>query len=351
MAEFIGKKLKIEIYGESHSERIGVRASGFPEFVPDMERLTSFMERRKASSGVFSTPRREADAPEFFGLKDGKIVGEFSAEIVNANKKSADYSDLYARPRPSHADYAWYLKDGALDFSGGGRFSGRLTAPLAVVGGIAKQILSEKGIEISAYVSQVGSVKARSYTGGELDCATINSLREGAFPSLDKKDEMIAEITGIKQASDSVGGVIECVVTGMVPGVGDNLFGGLEGKISSLVYAVPGVKGVAFGAGFGLAGMRGSRANDSLRMVDGKVAVVKNDAGGVNGGISNGNAITLSVAMRPTPSIGVEQETVDLVKGENVTVKIHGRHDACIVPRAVPCIESAVALAILDEIL
>ena len=351
MSEFIGKKLRIRIYGESHAEEIGVVASGFPEFEPDMDELASFMDRRKASNGVFSTPRREADEPVFDGALGGKIKGKFSAKIINGNKKSADYNELYAKPRPSHADYAWHLKDGALDFSGGGRFSGRLTAPLAVVGGIAKQILEKRGITVSAYVSAVGSVKARSYKDGALSDKDIQNLRQGVFPSLDKKEEIIAEITGIKQESDSVGGTIECVVSGMPVGVGDNLFGGLEGKIASLVYAVPGVKGVEFGAGFDLAEMRGSVANDPLAILDGKVVLKKNDSGGINGGISNGEQITLSVVMRPTPSIGIEQGTVDLATMQNTTIKIKGRHDACIVPRAVPCIESAVAIAILDEIL
>ena len=351
MAEFIGKKLRVEIYGESHAEKVGFRAQGFPEWKIDLAEQESFVARRKASGGVFSTPRIEADEPLFYGLVDGCTTADFGADIVNANKKSADYNKLYARPRPGHADYAWYKKDGALDFSGGGRFSGRLTAPLVVLGGIAKQILRQKGVRIEAYVSAIGSVSGRSYKGGTIGIDEVVALRGGAFPSLDKKDEMIAEIAGIMRESDSVGGRIECIVSGLGAGCGNNLFEGLEGKVATLVYAVPGVKGVEFGAGFDLATMRGSTANDPLRFVDGDVRFVSNNAGGINGGISNGNDITIGVAMRPTPSIGRPQDTVDLVSGQNVQIEIKGRHDSCIVPRAVPCIESAVALAILDEIL
>lgn len=351
MAKFIGKNIQLEIYGESHAECIGVRAKGFPRHEIDEAALGEFMARRRAGSGVFSTPRVEADEPVFYGLESGFTTECWGAEIVNANKKSSDYNELYGRPRPSHADYAWHKKDGTLDFSGGGRFSGRLTAALCVAGGVAKQILSKMGIRVEAYVSRVGAVQARSYKTSPITGGEVARLRSGAFPSLDKKEEIIAEITGIKQESDSVGGAVECIVDGLCAGVGDNLFEGLEGKIAGLVYGVPGVKGVEFGAGFGLSSMRGSEANDPLYFEDGRVVFGSNNAGGINGGISNGNAITLAVAMRPTPSIGVEQDSVDLVSGQNIKIKVHGRHDACIVPRAVPCIESAVALAILDEIL
>ena len=351
MAKFIGKKLKIEIFGESHSAAIGAKVDGFPALCVNGEALCEFMARRKASASVFSTKRTEPDLPEWTGMTDGKIDGSFSFEIKNTNTRSGDYSDLFGKPRPSHADYAWHAKDGVLDFSGGGRFSGRLTAPLVVIGGLAKQKLESLGISVQAYVAQVGGVKGRSYKDGAITAGEVPKLREGDFPSLDKKEEMIAEIAGICQESDSVGGAIECIVSGLPAGIGDNLFEGLEGKIASLVYAVPGVKGVEFGAGFDLAAMRGSVANDPLRYNGDKVVFASNNAGGINGGISNGNELTLAVAMRPTPSIAKQQDTVDLVNKQNTKISVHGRHDACIVPRAVPCIESAVAIAILDEII
>ena len=350
MSVYNGRKLRIEIYGESHAEKTGVKMQGLPRFKFDEGALNVFTSRRKATADVYSTSRTESDIPVFTGVKDGVIDGEFSAEIKNENRATKDYSALYGKPRPSHADYAWHLKDGALDFSGGGRFSARLTAPLCVVGGILKQYLKTRGIEIESYVSSVGNVFARSYKDGPLTAEEIRLLRGGGFPSLDKKDEMTEEIKAAKSVGDSVGGTVECVIFG-VKGIGDNLFGGLEGKISQLVYAVPAVKGVEFGDGFDLAEMRGSAANDGLYFKGGKVEFYTNRAGGINGGIANGNPITFRAAFRPTPSISLPQKTVDLVKKENAEIVINGRHDACVVPRALPAIESAAAIAIADEIL
>lgn len=352
MSTFNGKNISVQIFGESHSETIGVTAKGFPSFKFDVEKLNKFLARRKASGQVYSTARVESDTPIFDGVTNGQINGSFTATIHNTNTKSQDYAELVGKPRPSHADYAWHLKDGVTDFTGGGRFSGRMTAPLCVVGGIAKDYLQTLGIKIYAYVKSVGIVNGRSYKDGEVAATELEQLiNSGAFPALAKGDEMVKEIAAAKSQGDSLGGIIECIVFGMKAGVGDCLFDGLEGKISSLVYSVPAVKGVEFGDGFELAKLTGSVANDGYRYVNGQVALVKNSAGGINGGISNGANITLSVAIRPTPSIAKEQQTIDLVNKTNTTVTVKGRHDACIVPRAVPCIESAVALAILDEIL
>lgn len=353
MSLFRGKSISVEIYGESHAEKIGVSVTGFPEVKLDEDKLSSFLERRKASGGVFSTSRKEQDLPEFTGLKDdGVLGGSFIAEIKNTNKRSSDYEELYGKPRPSHADYCAHVKDGTLDFSGGGRFSGRMTAPLCVAGGVALQFLEgELGVKISAYLSSVGSVCGRSYKTERLSSSEIVLLREGSIPSLSNKDEMIAEIAGNKAEGDSIGAVVECVIEGVSAGLGDNLFSGLEGKIASLVYAIPGVKGVEFGAGFGIARLTGSEANDELYYDGDAVRTRTNNAGGINGGISNGEQITLAVAFRPTPSIAKRQSTVDLVNECNTEIEIKGRHDACIAVRAVPCVESAVALALLDEIL
>ena len=352
MSTFNGKNISVEIFGESHADKIGVTVKDFPTFKFDEKQLAEFLQRRKASGQVYSTSRVEQDAPIFDNVTNGQINGDFTAVIYNTNKKSNDYSNLIGKPRPSHADYAWYLKDGVTDFTGGGRFSGRMTAPLCVAGGIAKQYLEQQGIAIHAYVQSVGSINGRSYKDGDVSASELEQLANSdAFPSLSNGEQMINEIAQTKAQGDSLGGVIECIVYGMKTGVGDCLFGGLESKISSLVYAVPAVKGVEFGDGFKLAKLTGSVANDGLQYVNGKVVPIKNSAGGINGGISNGANITLSVAIRPTPSIAKEQNTVDLINKVNTTIKITGRHDACIVPRAVPCIESAVALAILDEIL
>lgn len=349
MAIFNGKKLNIEIYGESHAEKIGVKVKGLPKFNYDLTKLNDFLERRKPSSSVFSTSRKEQDQPI---IKIDNVAGEMTADIYNSNKKSGDYLNLYGKPRPAHADYSSFLKDGTLDYTGGGRFSGRLTAPLCIVGGVLKQYLQSLGIIVEAFVSSVGEIDAKSYKDGEISLSELLDNRDiGGFPSLDKKNEILDYITSVKKDGDSVGGTIECIVYGMKTGIGDNLFEGLEGKIASLVYSVPAVKGVEFGGGFSLSKKTGSIANDSLFYDGDCVRFKSNNSGGINGGISNGEKITLRVAVKPTPSISKEQETVDLINKRNCKIKISGRHDACIVPRAVPCIESAVIIAIVDELL
>ncbi len=351
MSKWQGKNLTLEIYGESHAEKIGVKASGFPEIAIDREKLRAFLSRRRAGGGVFSTSRIEADEPVFKGLTDGVIKGSFQADIYNQNKRSSDYSDLIGKPRPSHADYVSYMKDGVTDFSGGGRFSGRLTAPLCVAGGIAIQYLEKLGIRVHAYISQVGEIQARSYKDGAIEEVELLNERAGNIPALSKKEEFLSAIASAKSDGDSLGGRVECIVYGLKCGIGDNLFEGLEGKIAQLVYSIPAVKGVEFGDGFDLCSMKGSVANDPLRFEGDRVVTETNRAGGINGGISNGMEITLGVAFRPTPSISKAQRTVDLISKNDVEIEIKGRHDSCIVPRAVPCVESAVALAILDEII
>ncbi len=349
MSVFNGKILSVDIFGESHSDKIGATVKNMPKTNICQEELLAFLARRRASSGVFSTARKEADIPVFDKPIDNGVCGDFSFYIENKDVKSSDYNELYGKPRPSHADYCRYLKDGALDFTGGGRFSGRLTAPLCVVGGICKKHLAEAGVQICAYVSQTGGVSGKSYKTAELSYKEIVEARDNGYPSLDKKEEMLSVIAAAKEQRDSVGGRIDCLIYGLPSGVGDSLFEGLEGKISSLIYAVPAVKGVEFGKGFGFCEMLGSNANDGLRYKDGKIEFYSNNAGGLNGGITNGAPVTISVAIRPTPSISKPQRTVDLIKKENCEIEIKGRHDACIVPRAVPCIESAVAIALTDE--
>lgn len=351
MSTFKGKKLKITVYGESHSDVIGVKVEGMPRFFFDGDKLDRFLERRRAKNAVYSTARKETDKPVFYGVKNGIVDGEFSAEIANNNVIGADYENLKGKPRPSHADYAWYKKDGVFDFSGGGRFSGRMTAPLCVAGGVLKQYLESRGVFIDAYISGIGGAKGRSYLDNGFSPDEVLSLSGKNFPCIDGEEGFIKEIENAKKDGDSVGGVIECVITGMPAGVGDSLFDGLEGKISQAVFAVPAVKGVEFGGGFLNARSLGSKMNDALRYENGEVVFTSNLSGGINGGISNGNYISLRVAIKPTPSIAKKQETVDLIKKENCTIKIGGRHDACIVPRAVPAIEAAVAIAIADELI
>ena len=345
-----GKNLNLEILGESHAPEMVVKVKGFPKFTFDSDKLNCYLKRRKASSSAYSTPRIESDNPIFNGVENSTVDGDFEVVIKNENVKSKDYSELYGKPRPWHADYAWFLKDGALDFSGGGRFSARLTAPYCEVGGLAKQYLEKDGIYIASYIQKVGSVSCKSYLDGDILYEDATNLPSN-FPSLTNGDKMLEEIERVRAEGDSVGGIVEVIVYGMKAGVGDNLFDGLEGKISSLLFSVPAVKGVEFGLGFLAGSSRGSNFNDELYFDNGNVKLKTNNNGGINGGISNGFNITMRVAIKPTPSIAIEQNTVDLINKENVKIKIKGRHDACVAVRALPCIESAVAMAILDEVL
>lgn len=343
MSKWQGKKISVEIYGESHGEKIGIICKNFPKFKFNKDSLSKFLARRQGGNGYGTTPRKEGDEPIFTGEVES---GNFEAYILNENKKSQDYSYLYGKPRPSHADYCTYVKDGVLDFSGGGRFSGRLTAPYCVAGGIVKEFLLGKGIRIYAYLQSVGKVEGKSYKEGvsEEELKGISG-----FPSIDKSQEMIFEIESARADGDSVGAICECVVYGLKAGFGNDYFEGLESSISSLVYAIPAVKGVEFGSGFDIAKMRGSEANDGLQYDSGNVVTKTNNAGGINGGISNGMPITFRVAFRPTPSISKVQNTVDLVNKCNTEISVKGRHDACVAVRALPVIESAVSLAIYDS--
>ena len=336
-----GDVIRFEVYGTSHAPEIGVSAEGVPEIRIDEERLRLFMDRRRAKNAVYSTKRIESDTPI---ISQEKNV--FRAVIKNENVRSGDYSELYGVPRPSHADYAAYLLDGRLDFTGGGEFSGRLTAPLCVLGLAAKEALATKGVAVSAWVSEIGGVRGASYKDG-LTKEMLECGENGAFAPTES-EKMLAVVRKAAEECDSVGGRVECAVVGLPGAVGGGSFGSLEGKISSLLYMIPAIKGVEFGLGFGFASARGSIANDPLRMENGRVTVAKNDAGGINGGLSNGAPVTLGVAFRPTPSIAKKQHSVDLVKKVDTDIEIKGRHDACIVPRAVPVVEAAVAIAVLD---
>ncbi len=345
-----GRNLTAEITGESHSQEMRLKVKGFPSFYFDKDKLNTFLARRKASDGAYSTPRKEPDEPLFINANNCLIDGDFEVIIKNTNVKSKDYGNLYGKPRPSHADFAWYKKDGVLDFSGGGRFSARLTAPFCVLGGLCKQYLETRGIKIASYLQSIGNVEGASYRDKELSYEEVLSLTKN-FPALSKGEQMLKEISDAKSQGDSVGGVIETIVYGMPSGVGDNLFEGLEGKISSLIFSVPAVKGVEFGSGYIMSKSKASQVNDELYYDNDTVKLKTNNNGGINGGISNGFNVTVRAYVKPTPSISKEQNTVDLVSGENVKIKVLGRHDSCVAVRAVPCIESAVAIAIVDEII
>ncbi len=348
-----GKRLKVMIFGASHAPEIGVNVSGISGVKVDTEKLDKFMQRRRAKKTAYSTKRLEGDKVIFVsGLKDGVVDGELKAVIKNTAQHSKDYDNTEKTPRPSHADFVgWSKYKEGFDYRGGGKFSGRLTAPMCIAGGIIKEELKKKGIEINAYIAQIGSVKGKSYKDtltGEINF----EFNDDNFRLLDDsvREEMDREIENASKELDSVGGIIECVITGLPVGAGEYMFDSLESVISHLAFAVPAVKGIEFGSGFDLASMHGSKANDSFYYDNGIVKTRTNHNGGINGGMANGMPLTFRVVIKPTPSISKEQNTVDMVAKKDTVIKIEGRHDACITPRAVPVIEAISAIAIYDSL-
>ena len=349
MSSTYGENLRLTIFGQSHSPAIGVTVEGLPAGFPiDMAALQAFLDRRAPGRDKNSTTRREPDMPEFLsGLTDNVTCGApLTAIIRNTNTRSGDYEELAYKPRPGHADYTGWVKYGPdRDYAGGGHFSGRLTAPLCIVGGICLQLLEREGITVRARIRAVADV-----TDDALFTAPVSHK---PFPTVsdDAGDAMQQRIAEAKAACDSVGGVVECIVEGLPAGLGDPMFGGMENRIAAAVFGIPAVKGVEFGDGFEIAKLRGSRSNDPFCMAEGQVITASNHCGGILGGITNGQPLILRAAFKPTPSIGMEQDTVDLRTMENTTLTIHGRHDPCIVHRAVPCVEAAVAVAVYDAFL
>ena len=341
--------LTVAIFGQSHAPAIGVTIDGLPAGLPvDLDALQQFLRRRAPGQNAWSTPRKEADAPEILcGLSNGRTCGApLTAIIRNTNTRSGDYDNLRDTPRPGHADYTAQMKfSGAQDVAGGGHFSGRLTAPLCIAGGICLQLLETQGVTIRARIVSVGAVTD--------DSPFLSPVGEKAFPAVSDAAAaaMQAEIAAARADGDSVGGVIECVVEGLPAGVGDPMFGGLENLISRAIFAIPAVKGIEFGAGFAAARMRGSENNDPFRVENGVVVTETNHCGGILGGISDGMPIVFRAAFKPTPSIARQQRSVSLGQMENKTLVIQGRHDPCIVPRAVPCVEAAAAIAVLDAVM
>ena len=364
---FNGDKLKIGIFGESHSESIGVRLEGLEYDRLDTDALKNFMKRRAPGQNAWSTPRKEADEVIVDTLKNGL----FEAHILNTNTKPHDYSNLLITPRPGHADFTARLKyDESFKSSGGGAFSGRLTAPLCAAGFLARSYLAEKGIRISAHIKSIAGICDTSYSFDSQDetqfLADLHKVAEKEFPVIDDKigDLMKEKIAEARAVDDSVGGIIEVVIEGVPGGVGGPIFEGIEGKIAAICFAVPACKGVEFGNGFAAAALRGSQNNDSLTYIaddprgtascdTGLLRLKTNRCGGILGGISVGGSvapIVFDVAVKPTPTIAMEQQTVDLATRQNTTIKVQGRHDPCIVPRAVPVYEAAAALALADLI-
>lgn len=336
------------IFGESHGPAIGVVLEGVPAGLElDLERVQWELDRRRPGKDPTATARKEADRVEVLsGLFEGKTTGAPLAMVIyNTDQHSKDYESIRYTPRPSHGDYAGFIKSrGTQDYRGGGHFSGRLTAPLTAAGAVAKQVLERKGVWVGAHISSIYGICDSPL--GELD--EMKDVANKPFPVLNdaKGEEMRQAILEAKEQQDSVGGAIECAVWGLPAGLGAPDFGcNVEGIFAQHLFAVPAVKGVDFGAGAAFSLMRGSEANDPFAVENGKVVTTTNHAGGVNGGITNGMPVVFEATIRPTPSISLPQQSVDLRTGEETEIEIHGRHDPCIVPRAVPVIEAAAALA------
>ena len=338
MSSSYGKNLKVTLFGESHGPAIGCVVDGFPAgFSPDMDAVRAFLARRAPGRTPGSTARQEADVPEILsGFLDGRTTGApIAALIRNGDHRSGDYAALAAVPRPGHADYALAVKTGgANDIRGGGHSSGRLTAGLCFAGALAVQYLASRGVAVSARIAAI----AGRAVSGETDDAGLD-------------DDARAAIESARRDGDSVGGVVECTVAGLPAGYGEPIFGGVENRVAAAVFGIPAVKGVEFGSGFAGAAMRGSENNDPFFMDGDRVATRTNHHGGILGGVTSGMPLVFRAAFKPTPSIAKPQGSVDLVRRADATLAVKGRHDACIVPRAVPVVEAAAAVAILDILL
>ncbi|MBR3036642.1 MAG: chorismate synthase [Lachnospiraceae bacterium] len=366
-----GDNLKLTIFGASHDPEIGMTLEGVPaNETIDADELQRFLSRRAPGRNAYSTSRQEADIPEFrSGLADGVTDGKpITAVIRNTNAHSKDYDELKYIPRPGHADYTAAVKYfGTLNMAGGGPFSGRMTAPLCIAGGIAKQLLEKQGITITARIKSIAGIEdggnfedyleSRSKTAETDTMAAAEYLEtllsRKDFPVLDDKqgEKMKEAILNAKAEGDSVGGIVECAIFGLPTGLGGPLFDGMEGRIAKWVFGIPAVKGVEFGEGFRAAALKGSENNDPFTVSNGTVRTKTNHAGGILGGITDGMPLVFRAAFKPTPSIGKVQQSVDLRTLEETVLEVQGRHDPCIVPRAVPVVEAAAALAVYDALL
>ena len=349
MSSAYGKTIRLNIFGQSHSAAVGMTLENVPagETV-DFDELYRFMARRAPGKNAYSTARKEADLPVFLSGLVGNVTcgAPITAVIYNTDTRSRDYENLRYVPRPGHADYTAAIKfAGNQDIAGGGHFSGRLTAPLCIAGGLAKQFLAARGINVFARIAAIGSVADE----GELN----SPVSEKDFPTVSEArgEEMKVLIAKVKSEGDSVGGVVECAATGLPAGLGDPIFDGMENRIAQAVFGIPAVKGIEFGAGFDAARRTGSENNDAFGVKRGKIVTETNNAGGILGGITNGMPLIFRAAFKPTPSIAKAQKSVDLRTKKAVDLNIAGRHDPCIVPRGVPAVEAAAALAIYDALL
>jgi len=323
--------LKVQLFGQSHSRGLGVVIDGLPAGeIIDMKRVEEFLQRRAGGKNSYSTKRAEPDVPVILsGLKDGVTCGApLCAVFENTDARESDYDDIRRIPRPSHADFTAYIKhSGHNDAAGGGHFSGRLTLPLCFAGAVCLQLLERRGIAIDAHILSIGAIKDEPF------------------------ERMTEAIEAAAAEGDSLGGIIECIISGLPAGLGDPIFDNIESRLAYALFAIPAVKGVDFGAGFESAKMRGSEYNDQFYMHEGTVKTKTNNSGGILGGISNGMPVVFRTAFKPTPSIALQQQSVDLLSGENAVLEIKGRHDPCIVPRAVPCVIAAAAIVAFDIVI
>ncbi len=353
MSSMYGENLRLSVFGQSHAPAIGMTLDGIPAGLPvDMAALQAFLARRAPGQNGFSTTRKEADTPEFLcGISDGFTCGApVTAIIRNTNTRSGDYDNLRDCPRPGHADYTAQIKYGGYqDAAGGGHFSGRLTAPICIAGGLCIQWLAQKGIRVGAHIASIAGISDMPF---DMTDPQIDAVGK-EFPVLDTEagEAMGNAILEAKSAGDSVGGVIECAVTGLPAGLGNPMFDGVENRIAGIVFGIPAVKGLEFGLGFGLSAMRGSLSNDPFIMSNGEVRTATNNCGGILGGITDGMPLIFRAAVKPTPSIATCQRSVSLSQKAEQELIVKGRHDPCIVPRAVPVIEAAAAIAVMDMIL
>lgn len=357
MSGMWGNKLKISIFGESHGAGIGITIDGLPSGVEiDFEKILKEMSRRAPGKSKISTARKEGDNPEILsGLFEGKTTGTpLCAVIRNKDQHSKDYGKLKDLMRPGHADYPGFVRyKGFNDYRGGGHFSGRITAPLVFAGAVCKQILDTTGITVGAHIKSIGEVYDKSFDEIELTKEILDDLKENELPLLctENEDLMRNSILEARNDGDSVGGTIECTVIGMDAGIGNPFFDSVESTISHLMFSVPAVKGIEFGRGFEMSRLRGSQCNDEYYYDGDKVKTYTNNNGGITGGITNGMPILFKVCIKPTSSISKKQRTIDITEKKESELVIKGRHDPCIVQRAVPVIEAVTAIGILDLVL
>ncbi len=345
----IGNAIRLTLFGASHDVCLGCVIDGLPAgFTINTDTISRDLALRKPAAGI-GTPRVEADIPEIIGVVDGKTTGApVVIRIENTNIRDADYDELRRIPRPGHADYPAYCKYGINhDIRGGGMFSGRMTTALVAAGAILRDFISQYGITVGSYTTRIGTVEdTGQYTAEDIFSTSPTNPLRAMSPAME--EAMRAEILAAKEDGDSIGGVIRCVAAGLPAGLGEPFFDTLDGEIAKAVFAVPGVKGISFGIGFGSAEIRGSKNNDAYQIGEDGVSTLTNNAGGILGGMANGSNLEFSVAFKPTPSISQEQDSIDLMENKNATLAVRGRHDPCIATRGAIVIEAMTIFVIAD---